>query len=128
MERLKKAINAQFLDCGVAPENYLEKIVDIAPQTVIILDAVDLDQPPGTIRIMNAEKIAQGGISTHSLSIRMFVDYLNKRLEAIKCFILGIQPLSVALGEGLSEKVNTSISLFVEELKHHNNRPELTNA
>ena len=128
MERLKGVITAPFLDCGVAPENYLEKIVSIAPHTVIILDAVDLDQTPGTIRIMKAGEIAQGGISTHSLSLRMFFDYLNTRLEAINIFLLGIQPQSVALGEGLSEKVNTAIDLFVEELKHHKNRPEVTNA
>ena len=128
LERLKGVVRAQFLDCGVAPENYLEKIVSIAPNTVIILDAVDLDQPPGTIRIMKAGEIARGGISTHYLSLRMFVDYLNNRLEAVNIFLLGIQPQSVALGEGLSDKVNTAIDRLVEELKHHKKRPEVTNA
>jgi len=128
MQRLKGIVTAEFLDCGVAPENYLEKIAGIAPRTVVILDAVDLKQPPGTIRLINAEAIARGGISTHSISLRMFTDYLNQRLEEVAIFVLGIQPLSVTLGEGLSDEVERSIDLFVKQMHHHKNRPEASNA
>lgn len=39
--RLEGKVKAEVFAAGVIPENYLEKIVKIGPQTILIIDAAD---------------------------------------------------------------------------------------
>jgi len=116
LHRLKDKIDAIFMDCGIAPENYLGKMVEINPQIIIIIDAVDLHKSPGTMQIIEASKLAEGGLSTHSLSPELFIDYLKTRLEGLRVFVLGIQPKNCGFGEKLSTEVSDTVTNFVNSL------------
>ncbi len=116
LDRLKGKVNAEFLDCGIAPENFLEKIAVASPETLIIIDAVDLGEAPGTMRIIKAVDIEEGGISTHSLSPRIFIEYIETRLKGTSTSILAIQPGNCNLGEGLSREVSEAIDNFLNSL------------
>jgi len=92
------------IDAGVAPENYLEKIVKTQPETVLFIDAINFNGDPGEVRIFNPEEIAAGGLSTHALSVVMVCEYMKNRLP-VRIFIIGIQPVQLSLGEELSVPV-----------------------
>jgi len=105
-----------LLDVGEVPENYLEKIVKEKPDTMVLVDAVDLGAPPGTIRIIEKGDIRDESLSTHNVSLRLVVNYLQRETSA-DVFLLGIQPETTEFGRGISEPVKDSLENIVEALE-----------
>lgn len=79
----------KFIDCGVAPENYLDKIINRGVKTLIILDAVHYEGNDA-VRLLFPEDLSIQGISTHSLSLDFIAEYL--RNYGIQSIIIGIKP------------------------------------
>ena len=104
VDRISGRISVDCMDAGIAPENFLEKIVKLAPDTVLIVDAVDFGGRHGEIRIFNPQDIVCGGISTHALSLQMVCEYLKERIP-VRVFLIGIQPQAIGLGQELSSIV-----------------------
>jgi len=103
-----------IFDGGLVPENYLEPIVKIDPDSVFIVDAIDFDGFPGEIRLFHRTS-SQLYFSTHTLPLTFILEYLSKRTEA-QIFILGIQPEKLSWGTGLSPKVKNAVRELVREL------------
>jgi len=103
------------LDVGVAPENYLEKIVSINPDTILLVDAMDFGGEAGTCRLFAADQITGGKLSSHALSLRMTCDYLQQRISA-RIFILGIQPAQLNMNRPLSAAVKAAVDKLAAEL------------
>ena len=78
------------------------------PDTVLIVDAVDFDGPPGEARLLEPTSITAGGLSTHASSLQMVADYLKARAGA-RSLLLAIQPADVSPGEGLTEPVSRTM-------------------
>ncbi len=79
----------KFIDCGVAPENYLDQIINQRVKTVIVVDAVFYEDREEA-KIFLPEELSMQGISTHSLSLKLVAEYL--RNHGIKTVIVGIRP------------------------------------
>jgi len=107
------------LDVGEAPENFLQKIVNLKPSTVIIIDAVELNSYPGTIKIIETEGIKNWSISTHSISLKLTFEYLKKKTKA-NIFLLGVQPENIKFGESISQPVSNSLDLLVRVFREFN--------
>jgi len=105
-------VQAECIDAGVAPENFLEKIVGLAPSTVLLVDATTFGGTPGEIRIFKPEEISSGGLSTHALSLQMVSDYLKARVEA-QVLLIGIQPEATRTSDG---NLSPSVAYAVKEL------------
>lgn len=103
------------LDTGIAPENYLEKIVRIKPDTILLVDAMDFGGEAGESRLFSADQVTGGGLSSHALSLRMTCDYLQQRISA-HIFILGIQPSQVNMNRPLSKAVRAAVEKLAAEL------------
>jgi len=97
-------------DVGTAPENYLGKIVKENPDTVLLVDAVHLEQSAGTIAILAKDEIVKSGFTTHDLSPTLFIEYLEQNTQA-KIFLLGVQPRTIAFGEEFSTPVLQAIGM-----------------
>jgi len=108
VDRLSGNVRVACIDAGVAPENYLEKIARCDSQTVLLIDALNFGGVPGEARIFAPDDLAFRGISSHAPSLGMACEYLKLRCGA-RVFLLGIQPETVALGEGPSRAVLESI-------------------
>lgn len=116
--RLKKEIEEKgdrrltsvplLIDAGNAPENYAGKIVKEKPDTILIIDAIDLDLKPGEYEIITKSEIAETGFTTHNMSLNMFIEFLEKETGA-NIFILGIQPENLNFEEQMSENVKNAI-------------------
>lgn len=99
----------KFIDCGVAPENYLDKIIGQGVKTVIVVDAVSYEDAEEA-QVFLPEDLSIQGISTHSLSLKLAAKYL--RNHGIKTVILGIRPDGDI--ENTKEKVLSRLLALIE--------------
>lgn len=94
-----------LMDVGEVPENYLGKIAEHRPDTIMLVDAVDFGSPPGSIRIIEKDALKEKGFCTHNASIKLIMEYLGTKTESI-VFLLGVQPTkNFQTGSKLSEPV-----------------------
>jgi len=114
-EHLADTMGSWAIDAGSVPENYLEKAARLEPDTVLVIDAIDFGGTPGEARLLDADAIATGGLSTHALSLSMATEYFMTRTNARVAF-LGIQPASLNHGGALSTEVSQTVSTLQEVL------------
>lgn len=106
-------IRAQCLDAGLAPENYIGKIVKLKPDTVVFIDAVHIDEAPGAIKIIQEADIPHYGFSTHNMSPKLMIENIESQIQA-QVFMIGIQPQSIEVGEGLSDAIQQQVDFLYE--------------
>ena len=95
-------------DAGMAPENWLGPIARAEPRTVLFVDAADIGEAPGTLRLLRAEELGGCGLSTHALPLGLLLPIAEERCGA-PCLLLAVQPLSLAHGERLSMPVQAAL-------------------
>ena len=105
-----------LFDVGEAPENYLGKIVKQKPDTIVLIDAVDLGSSPGTIKIIEGDDIRDESLSTHNSSLNLVANYLQKETSA-DVFLLGIQPETTEFGREISRPVREGMEKIVRMLE-----------
>jgi hydrogenase 3 maturation protease len=113
--RGKVADNVSLIECGTTPESFVDEIIELRPTHVLVVDAALLDEPSGSTRLVNGLGAASPAISTHTLPLQIFCEYLRSSLGA-KVALLAIQPEKTGFGEGLSAEVEGSASILVEVL------------
>jgi hydrogenase 3 maturation protease len=99
--------NLMILDAGPAPENCTSLLRRFAPDLVILIDASEMEQPPGSIKLISWQDLLGLSASTHSLPLTLFVKYLQHELNC-EVLLLGIQPIDTTLGEDLQPCVRLS--------------------
>jgi len=113
--RLVGRTSAEVIDAGTVPENYVGPIVKKAPQSLLIIDAIDFTAQPGTIRLLSPEVLSGLSGSTHSPSPRLFIDLLREDIS-VDVFFIGIQPARTELGQPLSPEVERAVDLLADIL------------
>jgi hydrogenase 3 maturation protease len=63
-----------------------------------MIDAAEMDQAPGNVRLISYQDVTGVGASTHTLPLHILARYLTSELEC-EITLLGIQPVSVEFGE-----------------------------
>lgn len=100
--------NVTVFDGGAVPENFTGAIRKEEPSHIIILDAVDMNEPPGHIRLVKKDEIANYSISTHAMPLSFLIKYLESTSSA-DITLLGIQPKNMNLIQETSPEVKKSI-------------------
>jgi len=116
IKRLNGKVKALCIDCGNAPENYTGKVTKEESDTILVADAVHLNLAPGEYRILEKDKIAVSGLTTHDISPKMFIDFLDTETSA-DIYMLGVQPKEVSFGSGLSDEVKNAIDRITKAIK-----------
>ena len=113
-----KVSNKVFLiEAETIPESYMQKIVDFKPTHVLQVDAGIINKPPGIATLAHPEQlIRKTSISTHTLPLRIFCDYITQTAHA-KLALLIIQPMNVDFGEGLTPALNKAAEKFATLLE-----------
>ncbi len=114
-EQLEGQTNVHVIDAGAVPENYLEMVARLRPDTILILDAVDFGGAPGDLNILEPELVGPSDVSTHALSLQTTADFLKARTQA-RLAVLAIQPADIGLGTELSEEGSRAVELLKEAL------------
>jgi hydrogenase 3 maturation protease len=102
------------LDAGHVPENCTADLRSFAPELVLLIDAAQMDEPPGTIRWIDMEDMDGLSASTHSMPLSMLADYLSLELDC-EIKLLSIQPRSNEVGETVATEVMQGVDIVVEE-------------
>lgn len=93
---------------ATAPENLTGEIIKYKPSHIIIIDSAEMNQKPGTALLINPEEAGGISFSSHTLPIKMMVDYLSESLKS-EILIIGIQPKTLMFGENVSKEVMGSV-------------------
>jgi len=108
-EQLRRTkVCAELIDAGTVPENYIQPIIEKAPQNLLVIDAIDFGASAGTIRIFKPEQLNSSVVSTHTLSPRLFVDVVCRSIK-VDVYFIGIQPAQTQLGQSVSEEVSQAV-------------------
>ena len=105
----------RIINAENAMENYLGTIEKFKPDTVIIIDAADFGGKPGQTRILEPEQLRETTTSTHTFSLPLIIKHIRSETGA-ECTIIGIQPKTTELSEGLSPEVQSSVSMLTKAL------------
>ena len=107
--------NVKLIECGMVPENYLAEIERFHPTHVLMIDAAQLEDEPGTARLIPPENIAGIALSTHAMPLSLMAGIIKESLGA-KVILLGVQPEKTEFGEGLSPKLRKAARRIAEDV------------
>lgn len=111
VDRLRKRLPVPCIDAGVALENHLGRILREKPDTLLVIDAVHLGARPGDYRLLGAHELAEQGLSTHDMSLRLALRYLGSEIGG-RTALLGVQPGQVGFGARMSAPVRRVIGFL----------------
>jgi hydrogenase 3 maturation protease len=104
----------QVIEAGAAPEAFTGALRQFDPDLVLLIDAADLREPPGTIDVVDWQDTLGLDTSTHTLPLHLVAQYLVAELECA-VVLMGIQPADTSFEAALSPAVRRA----VDELTHH---------
>ena len=113
IQRLKGKTSLHLLDAGTAPENMLGPILNLAPGVVVIVDAVSLNAPIGSLHWLAPDELDGGSISTHAPSLDLLVSYIQQYNPGSQMYILGAVPSSTRLGDNISDELKQAAEKLV---------------
>jgi len=108
IERIKDKTSMVCIDAGSTPESYAGKIIKERPDTILIVDAVHLGVSAGEYDILKSSEIEKSGFTTHDISPRMFLDYLERETGS-NIYMLGVQPENISFGAEMTESVEKTL-------------------
>lgn len=104
------------IDAHNAPENFLMKVVEAEPRSVVLVDAIHFDESPGAVRLIEPKDLSGHGPSTHGPAPVTFLEVLNA-MHPCRQVVLGIQPGGTELGSSISQPVKAGITLVIEAFR-----------
>lgn len=105
-----------LLNTETVPESYIGKVESHRPTHVLLVDAANFGGRPGDTRLIDSQHIGGQAVSTHSLPLTIFITYIEKSL-GIKVLLLGVQPKTVAFGEGMTPELAEASKRIAETLR-----------
>jgi hydrogenase 3 maturation protease len=90
---------------GSVPEAFARPLADFGAERVILIDAADMGKPAAHVDLITKERIGSVTISTHSMPLSLLMMYLEQETGG-KTVLLGVQPKSIAFGEGLTPDIH----------------------
>jgi len=109
--------NIVILNSGPVPEAFTGVIKREAPDYLIIIDAANMDEPPGTIRVFTERDIEDAFMITpHKTSMKMFTKYLSHYLKNLKTIFIGIEPVSLSYLEEMTPAIRESVIFLAHYL------------
>ena len=109
---------------GSVPEAFARPLAEFGAERVILIDAADMQRPPGHVELVTKEQIGGRGItiSTHNMPLSFLMMYLEQETGG-KTILLGIQPKSLEFGERLTAEIcmvsQKIISVLEQALRQH---------
>jgi hydrogenase 3 maturation protease len=115
----KVSEKVHLIECETVPESFVDEIIEVAPTHVLLVDAAVLRLAPGTAHLYDVEEVVNSSsISTHTLPLRVFCEYVFT-LTGARIALLLIEPLETDFGEGLSADLQAAadrVTKVLEEL------------
>ena len=94
------------VNCETTPENYIGLAQKKTPEMLLIVDALDMGLPAGSIRRVDPKDCAGIAFSSHGIPVPLLLDLLPKNISVR---ILGIQPADASPFSEVSPSVADAI-------------------
>lgn len=107
--------NLLLVEAAHAPENCTSQVRRFAPNLVLLIDAAQMNEPPGTIRWLDWRDCDGMSASTHTLPLSLLGEYFTAVLHC-EVALIGIQPASLELGRMLSPEATHAAEQVVAAL------------
>lgn len=106
----------EVIDGGAAPENFLHRVRDLQPETIVVVDACEMNLKAGSVRLLSESDIADEFIlSTHRLPLSFFISALKELVPEV--YFVGIQPAIVAFGLPVSPEIKRAVESVYRKLQ-----------
>ena len=103
-----------LINANTTPENYVDEVIRISPEFLVILDAANFKKDPGEFIFLDDEKdLPKNSISTHTLPLNLIASLIRSECSCSIIYI-GIQISDICPGEGLSKEVRKAADLFIQ--------------
>ena len=90
-------------------ENHIGKIKSLAPDILVIIDAVDFCMQPGYSRLAKATELQEITTNTHNISLSKISELFD-----MPVYIMGIQPSDISFGEDMSQEVRETAAGIIQ--------------
>ena len=106
-----------LIEAETVPESFMQEITDFEPTHILLVDAAMINKEAGVAQLAETKQLMRTtSISTHTLPLRVFCDYLKKTIGA-EIALLVIQPKDTSFGEGLTKKLKETAANLVDTLQ-----------
>jgi hydrogenase maturation protease HycI len=113
---ISDAPGVRVIDAQEVPESYMRQVVGEGPDTVVLIDSVDLDSAPGSVAFLEKHQVAGYWPSTHRMPLSLLMHYLERETHA-RIFLIAIQPRHTAFMQPMSGEVHASVASIADVLK-----------
>jgi hydrogenase 3 maturation protease len=96
------------IDAQDVPENYLCQAADQRPDTILLIDCVDMKSAAGSVALFDTDQTAAYWPSTHRVPVSLLVGYLERTTHA-RIFLIAIQPHDTGFLQSMSAEVLSSV-------------------
>jgi hydrogenase 3 maturation protease len=107
--KISQAADVLVIDAQDVPEDHLCLVMNQQPDTVLLIDAVDMDSPPGSVALLEKDQVAGYWPSTHRMPLSLLMDCLARETCA-SVFMIAIQPRRTAFLQPMSEEVSSAVA------------------
>lgn len=107
--KIKENQRASVLVAEVSIENYIGKINSLNPDILVLVDCVNLNDVPGTYKLLGLNDLEDFTFNTHNISLQRLGDFFPMQV-----YVLGIQPGNLNFGEILSDEVKQSADEIIQ--------------
>jgi len=117
--KLKNKVSEHIylIQAETIPESYMQQITAFKPSHILLIDAGIINKKVGTATLADpTQLVRKTSISTHTLPLRIFCDYLTQTTNA-KIALLIIQPKDTSFGEGLTPELKQTAKHLASLLK-----------
>ena len=119
---VKRSRNSQtsvcyIVEAGLAPEAFTGPLRRFQPDLVILVDAAELGEPPGTVGWFDWPQAEGMSASTHTLPPTVLAQFLMREMGC-GVMLVGIQPKSLAFDAGVSAEVSQAVNQVTKTLKN----------
>jgi len=107
--------NRLVIEAGLAPENYTGPLRRFQPDLVLLVDAAEMGQPPGTLAWADWGEAGGWSGSTHTLPPNVLARFLVEELGC-RVILVGIQPAQLDFGAGVSPEVRQAVAAAAAQI------------
>ncbi len=106
--RVEASLRVSVIDAEEVPENHLARVVGWRPDTIVLVDSVDLGSTPGSVSFLDRDQMVAYAPSTHRTPMGLLMSVLERETGA-RVFAIGIQPAHTEFLRPVSTAVMSSI-------------------
>ncbi len=108
--RLRPAPGLRAIEAEEVPESHLGAVVASRPDTIVLVDAVEMGAPPGSLALVDTGELVRYAPTTHRVPLDLLASFLAGETGA-SVFLVAIQPGRTALAGPPSREVEEAAAL-----------------